>query len=49
MSRTFSPHKLRGEQRRKIVEAVQKRMQAEALEAVGRVATDMLDREVTVK
>ena len=49
MSIAFSRQKLRGEQRRKIVEEVQKRMQAEALEAVGRVATDILEREVTVK
>jgi Transposase, Mutator family len=49
MSIAFSPQKLRGEQRRKIVEEVQKRMQAEALEVVGRVATEMLEIEVTVK
>lgn len=49
MSISFSLQKLRGEQRRNILEEVQTRMQAEALEAVGRVATEILEREVTVK
>jgi hypothetical protein len=49
MSIPFSAQKLRGEQRRNVIQAVQKRMQAEALEAVGRVVTDLLETEVTVK
>ena len=49
MSIAFSPQKLRGEQRRNIVEEVQKRVQAEALEAVRRIATEFLETEVTVK
>ena len=49
MSIPFSARKLRGEQRRNVIQAVQKRMQAEALEAVGRVVTDLLETEVTVK
>jgi transposase-like protein len=49
MSIAFSPQKLPGEQRRNVIQAVQKRMQAEALEAVGRVVTDLLETEVTVK
>jgi len=49
MSIAFSPQKLRGEQRKNIVEEVQKRVQAEALGAVGRIATEFLETEVTVK
>src|SRR6266478_3126419 len=49
MSISFSQRKLRGEQRREIVQAVQKRMQTEALEVVRRMATEFLETEVTVK
>jgi putative transposase len=49
MSIAFSPQKLRGEQRRNVIQVVQKRMQAEALEAIRRVATECLETEVTVK
>jgi hypothetical protein len=45
----FSQGKLRGEERRKVVEAVQKRMQAAALEAVRPVFTAFLEEEVTTK
>lgn len=49
MSIAFSPGKLRGEQRRNMVEAVQKHMQAAAIRAVGEVLVACLDTEVTVK
>jgi len=49
MSISFSHRKLRGEQRREIIQTVQKRMQAKALEAVRRVETEFLEEEVTVK
>jgi len=49
MSISFSPGKLRGEQSRNMVEAVQKQMQAAAILAVGEVLMACLDTEVTVK
>jgi Transposase, Mutator family len=49
MSRAFSPGKQRGEQRRNLVEAVQKHMQAAAIRAAGEVLMACLDTEVTVK
>jgi len=49
MSIAFSDQKLRGEQRREIIQAVQKQMQAEALEAVRRVTAQCLEMEVTAK
>ena len=49
MSIAFSPGKLRGEQRRNMVEAVQKHMQAAAIRAAGEVLMACLDTEVTVK
>jgi hypothetical protein len=49
MSISFSQQKLRGEQRREIIQAVQKRMQTEALEAVRRVAIEFLEIEVAIK
>jgi len=49
MSIAFSQAKLRGEQRRNMVEAVQKQMQAAAILAVGEVLMACLDTEVTVK
>jgi putative transposase len=45
----FSQGKLRGEERRKVVEAVQKHMQAAVLEAVRPVFTAFLEGEVTTK
>jgi len=49
MSIAFSQAKLRGEQRRNMVEAIQKQMQAAAILAVGEVLMACLDTEVTVK
>jgi len=49
MSIPFSTQKLRGEQRRNAIQVVQKRMKAEALEAIRRVAIECLETEVTVK
>ena len=49
MSIAFSDQKLRGEQRREIIQAVQKQMQAEVIEAVRRVTAQYLEMEVTAK
>jgi hypothetical protein len=49
MSISFPQGKLRGEERRKVVEAVQKYMQAKVLEAVRPVFTVFLEEEVTAK
>ena len=49
MSIPFSQGPLRGERRRKVVEAVQQHMQAAALEAITAVLTAFLELEVTTK
>jgi putative transposase len=49
MSIPFSQGKLRGEERRKVVEAVQKHIQTTVLEAVRPVLTTFLEEEVTTK
>jgi 23S rRNA maturation mini-RNase III len=49
MSIPFSQGKLRGEERRKVVEAVQKQIQATVIEAVRPMITAVLEEEVTTK
>jgi hypothetical protein len=49
MSRQFCPGKLRGQQRRDVVQAVQKHMQAVALQAIAEVLMAFLEEEVTAK
>jgi hypothetical protein len=49
MSIQFSPGKLRGQERREVVQAVQKHMQAVALQAITEVLMAFLEEEVTAK
>lgn len=49
MSIQFSPGKLRGQERRDVVKAVQKQMQAVALKAITEVLMAFLEEEVTAK
>lgn len=49
MSIPFSPGRLRGEERRKVMEAVQKHIKTAAIEAIKPVLTAFLEVEVTTK
>jgi hypothetical protein len=49
MSIQFSPGKLRGQERRDVVKAVQKQMQAVALKAITEALMAFLEEEVTAK
>ena len=49
MSRQFMPGKLEGEERKTIIQAIQRQMQEAAIGAIRALVTEFCEEEVTVK